>query len=297
LIDEFVKNEHFRMDAWVAVSDYLSQKISGKARNEEIVRNISSGTNIPEQTTSFNRNPFRLAYVGRLEKKQKNIDVIADFAVQLIKDIPEVEVHFYGNGSYSSKIDNLIESNLLEERVLNHGLVSTEKLTQQLQETQAILLFSDYEGMPSAMMEGMASGVVPICWDEESGVRDLVQDNENGCIINRYDYKSFRESVERLMGDEKYWTRLSQNAHAYVEKTHAISVNAEKWHSLIHKIAGKNRRDDKSIEADTFHTICEADLPAVHPGLAREDKRNQQEPTKKITLFQRAIRKLASYAR
>ncbi|WP_371821102.1 glycosyltransferase [Chloracidobacterium sp. D] len=44
------------------------------------------------------------------------------------------------------------------------------------------VLLSDYEGLPIALMEAMATGLVPICTAMRSGIGQLVVDGVTGCM-------------------------------------------------------------------------------------------------------------------
>lgn len=297
LIDVFVRNEGFNLDGWVAVSDFLRDAIQDSTTHDEIVKTISSGTLIPQQKTSFSLTPFRICYVGRLEKRQKNIDVILTHALKLVQEIHNVEFHFYGNGSYKKVIDEQIAEAKVQERVINHGLIASDGLENELSKMQAIVLFSDYEGMPNALMESMAMGVVPVCWSEESGVNSLIANGENGIIIEPHSYDSLKSSIQHLISDQEYWDELSKNARGHIVKTQSIEVNAKKWDALLQEVRNSRSFSTNDKEELFRPKITEQDLSEVHPALAREDFRAIKKSVVKENFTKRVLRKLKSYVR
>lgn len=297
LIDVFVRNDGFNLDSWVAVSDFLLDIIQYSASNGEIIKTISSGTQIPDEVTSFSSSPFRVAYIGRLEKKQKNIDVILDHSIRLVQGFPNVEFHFYGNGSHKKIIDERISEAKLQERVINHGLIDSYRLEKELSRIHVIVLFSDYEGMPSALMEAMAMGVVPLCWREASGVNSLIANGENGIIIEPHNYDSYQTSIQHLISDRNFWNELSKNAREHIIRSHSIEVNAKKWDTLLKEIISSRSVSSDDKEAVVRPIITEQDLPGVHPALAREDFRHVRKKEVHENFTKRVLRKLRSYVR
>jgi glycosyltransferase involved in cell wall biosynthesis len=54
---------------------------------------------------------------------------------------------------------------------------------QQLIEHNILILLSDYEGTPGAVMDGMACGLVPVCTDISGGVQELVIPDQTGLLV------------------------------------------------------------------------------------------------------------------
>ncbi|QUV81159.1 glycosyltransferase [Chloracidobacterium sp. D] len=62
------------------------------------------------------------------------------------------------------------------------GLVDNARIQALMAEHHMFVLLSDYEGLPIALMEAMATGLVPICTAMRSGIGQLVVDGVTGCM-------------------------------------------------------------------------------------------------------------------
>jgi glycosyltransferase involved in cell wall biosynthesis len=65
-------------------------------------------------------------------------------------------------------------------------------------ESDVVGLFSLFEGLPNAIIEGMASGK-PIIATDISDIRYIVKNEENGIIINNTDAQSIAKALYVLL--------------------------------------------------------------------------------------------------
>ena len=106
---------------------------------------------------------------------------------------------------------------------------------------QAFVLLSDFEGLSIALMEAMASGLVPIISSMRSGVSDLVEDGETGLVVPAEEPSAFVEAATRLARDKPLWHRLSCAARAaVVDRGYTVDACAEKWCRFLEELTGSN---------------------------------------------------------
>jgi hypothetical protein len=110
-----------------------------------------------------------------------------------------------------------------------------------------IVLLSEFEGLPMAVVEGMACGLVPVCLYEPSGVPELIDNDINGIIVTDRE-ASFLRAIDSLK-DATVWSRLSVEARRTVEARYVHEVVFASWKKLI---------DD--LSADAFPKV--AKIPA-----------------------------------
>ena len=58
---------------------------------------------------------------------------------------------------------------------------------------------SDFEGLPNALMEAMASGLVCVSTNCKTGPSDLIESGCNGILVPVGDICSFAEAIERCL--------------------------------------------------------------------------------------------------
>ncbi|MBU5900145.1 glycosyltransferase, partial [Vibrio cholerae O1] len=74
--------------------------------------------------------------------------------------------------------------------------------TSTVFERAEIALFpSSFEGQSLTLMEAMRAGCVPVCFDFKYGARMLVDDLENGIIVERGDVVDMIDSACVLLDD------------------------------------------------------------------------------------------------
>jgi hypothetical protein len=102
-----------------------------------------------------------------------------------------------------------------------------------------VVLLSEREGLPVSLLEGMASGVVPIGLRGAAGVTELVVDGVTGLLVgDRAD--EFVAAVRRLREDPALWDRLAHSARAKVEADHSEKVCADRWQELFHELVNSS---------------------------------------------------------
>ena len=98
-------------------------------------------------------------------------------------------------------------------------------------EAHVLVLLSDFEGLPIALMEGMACGLVPVCFKMRSGIPELVEDGVTGLLVSdRGD--EFVRAIARLHNDRNLWERLSLSARSRIAADYSLNACAEKWMDL-----------------------------------------------------------------
>ena len=166
----------------------------------------------------------RKVYTGKKEKKivavgrlveQKNHELLIN-AFNLVKDqIPEYNLIIYGEGSLREKLQEQIERLNLKERVFLPGNV--DNIADKIENASLFVLSSNYEGMPNALMEAMALGLICISTDCPcGGPRFLIENNVNGYLINVGKEKELANKIKEIIVDTKQ------------EKLEEVSNNARK---------------------------------------------------------------------
>ena len=216
LLDEFVlARTAYQVSALVCVSDWVQHNVLNQLRNGVLVRNIPCGVPIPESVAKKPNGRLRLAYVGRLAEEQKQISEVTHGLCRAVREVPGTEVLIYGDGPARAAVEQILreQGNGLPVQLV--GFVENDQIPRHLLECHAVVLLSDYEGLGVALLEGMASGVVPLGLRGAPGVTEFVVDGQAGLLVDdRGD--AFVAAVRRLRKDPALWERLARAAHAKV---------------------------------------------------------------------------------
>jgi glycosyltransferase involved in cell wall biosynthesis len=150
------------------------------------------------------------------------------------------------------------------------GRLDPEVAAEAIGDAQVQVLFSDYEGLPTALLEGMSHGVVPIVSDMRSGIRELVTEGANGFIVGDPG-QDLPRVVKQLSSNESLWRVLSRNARLRVESGFSVQNSADRWLQLLLSLL-HGREPRKSVGCGSLD-LCPPDFR-----LLREDTRSLNGP-------------------
>lgn len=206
-------------------SAYLGKKISKKA----ILLPNPIRPDFLDDVFSEQRNDEIVA-VGRIDDNKNQIMLVEAF--DLIADkFPSINVMIYGDGDAKEKVADLIRQKGLEERVILAGHQTDIK--QKIQNARIFVITSKVEGVPNALMEAMALGLVPISTDfGGGGAKQLINDGENGYIVPVDDVSAMAERLERVLMDKVLEERLRNSAIESSQRFAPEVVNRQ-WQEYI----------------------------------------------------------------
>ncbi len=147
--------------------------------------------------------------VGNL-KPQKNPCDFIKIASEVIRSQRDVYFIYAGGGSEEEMIyyRKIIEENNISDRCIITGWISD--IHQVYRSADIFLLTSLWEGLPRSLIEAVASGSVPVCY-ETDGVKDIIKDGENGFLINKFDWINAAERIKNLCDDELLYEGMKKN--------------------------------------------------------------------------------------
>ncbi len=243
LVDEFVNGlSAFRLSAVVSVSKFLQEEVEKSTKKHKLIaRHIANGVPILDDVAKPPNGVFRLVYTGRLEEKQKCISDVTRALCSVVTQNSGVEAWIVGEGSARANVERIIETSEVDTRRIRLlGRVDISSVYSVLRDCHALVLLSDYEGLPVSMLEAMAVGVVPVCLDMRSGIRDAIQPGFNGLIVK--DRKEdFYAAVQTLQRDAVLWSKLSANARETVKQRFSEETCAASWIELLRSFEKRKR--------------------------------------------------------
>lgn len=148
--------------------------------------------------------------IGRLTK-QKNYSLMLQGFLELVKKYPEEKLFIYGVGEELSELRVWIKENRLEDNMVLKG--NTDHVPEVLSKAKALLMTSDFEGMPNVLLEAMAVGVPIIATDCPcGGPRTVIKRDESGILIPVRDKDEFIKALFKVQEDEKFRESLGKMA-------------------------------------------------------------------------------------
>ncbi len=266
MVDEFVAGKpEWAFTGLVCVSEDLLRKVAARNPLRTKLCVIPSGVPVSEQSSS-QTGPLKIVYVGRLVQQQKRILDLVDALAAMMRAHFDITATLIGDGKERQAVQERVDDYGLNERIRIMGTVTNEKIQAVLSRYNILVLLSDYEGTPGAVMDGMASGLVPVCLDISGGVQELIIHENTGLLVKDRG-QSFVDAISRLAADTALRKRLAANAKEHVAKHFSLNVAADRWEAFCSDLVkGENHRSPVAIPKKFA-------LPPVRPGLNREDRR------------------------
>ncbi|MEY3051039.1 MAG: hypothetical protein RLY31_824 [Bacteroidota bacterium] len=249
----------------VCVSEHLRRELRRRRLAEQPLT-IPCGVSLPDRTARYRDRPFRIVYSGRVVEYQKRIGLVVETMLTACQGCPDLECIVIGDGDGLAEARRQVSQSPVRDQIRFTGRLSPEQVWEQLAEAQALLLMSDYEGMPVAVLEAMAAGVVPVVRRSESGLPEIIREDRSGCWVSDDPAEAARE-LQRLSREPARWERLSQGARKQVAQGYGMEPNFRKWKSLLDELL----RD--SSPRYPLPTDGDWQLPPVPEGLERIDTR------------------------
>ena len=161
-----------------------------------------------------------LLFLGRIHESKGIEDILEAF--RLLKH--EMDFRFILCGAGPLK-DNFVDSCMqtLGADFEFMGIVSGQDKINVIKEAEFFLLPSRYgEGLPMALLETMAAGIVPIVTNDAS-MKFVVQHKINGIRVNKRDPQDLFEKLQMIITDSELYQTLSINAQKTVIDQYDIS--------------------------------------------------------------------------
>lgn len=99
-----------------------------------------------------------------------------------------------------------------------------------------IFAMSSYvEGFPNSLLEAMCAGCAVISMDCDTGPGELIDNNENGILVEQDDIASFSDSLRHLISSSKDRERLGLSAQKVRDKYDSEKI-LSRWESCINRV-------------------------------------------------------------
>jgi glycosyltransferase involved in cell wall biosynthesis len=165
-----------RMDVMVANCRALlchAQKHRVQWKNTAVIYN---GVIVPSHVASPRVDvEVRFVSLGRLAAPKQPRDILLAAA-----HVPQAAVWFVGDGPERPDVQRLTDTLGLTQRVRFFGPL--DEPMSVLQQADVLVLASAHEGLPNAVIEGMAAGL-PVLATDVGGISEVVEHGRNGFLV------------------------------------------------------------------------------------------------------------------
>ncbi len=199
--------------------------------------------------TKHNHNHQTLLSVGRFaETKAPHLTILA--FNEVLKQYPKARLRMIGRdggGELFEACQILAKALKIEKQVDFLGICSPEKVKKEMQQAAVFVqhslttpLHGDKEGTPVAIMEAMASGLAVVS-TKHAGISELIKSNENGILVEEYDYIGMSKAMIYLLENKTERLKLGENAAKSIRENKMVSKSISKLTDIINTFMIKKK--------------------------------------------------------
>ena len=215
--DRFVLRNYARV---VAVSDEVRQRLLKAGVRDEKVRLVQNGIDLrpfrnatPSLRDGLQPGQPLVGLVGRLAP-EKGVDIFLRAASRVLAQMPEARFVVVGDGPGRAKLDALIDELHLRQNVSMLG--QRNDMPSVYASLDVMVSASRQEGLPIAMLEGMASSRALVA-TAVGEVPSVIVNGNTGILVPAPDENLLAEAIVSLLADPERRAQLGAAAAQLVE--------------------------------------------------------------------------------
>jgi glycosyltransferase involved in cell wall biosynthesis len=198
-----------------------------------------------EPVEELDRDRFQILFPARIVQ-QKDPLMMVEVARMLVDRGVDFQIHVLGEGELEEAVRSRIREHALEERVILHPPTSTPQGWYAA--SDAVLLTSEFEGVPVAVFESMAMGL-PVVTSALPGTTELLGDDYEGLVEPRDSVARYVDVLARLAEDEAYRKAQGHQLRARARAKFTLRQMAEGQMELYEEVMEEREQTEAEAEA------------------------------------------------
>lgn len=185
-----------------------------------------------------------IAWVGRIEQKQKRVMDLVDIVRHLNNSQLEYKLSIVGDGANRDELVRGLEISTGNRSICLLGQLKKDNLSSFYAENDILLITSEWETGPIIAWEGMEAGLVIV------STRYIGSKLEGALIDNKtallYDVGDTYKASEKILDACKREVRniVIENGYELVEKRYSEEISVKKWEEALLTIMDKEKKID-----------------------------------------------------
>lgn len=216
-------NDGYDQEKIVRIPNFVDQAVFHPS-NEESRKQLRKGLGFSGETIAV--------FTGRLVEG-KGIDVLLAAWKNVVLEFKNVCLLVLGQGPIENKLKRLCQGLGITKKVRFVGLVNDVR--RYLAMSDLFVFPSFYEGFPNSLLEAMACGL-PVISTRIGGVVDVVENRENGVLVEPGNASQLAEALKTLISDTEYASILGKRALETAREGYDINVISEKYMALYERL-------------------------------------------------------------
>ncbi|MBY0414070.1 MAG: glycosyltransferase family 4 protein, partial [Bdellovibrionales bacterium] len=223
------------MDVIISPSKNLLTTISNKGINRKTIAITNplaldffqKDTDFMNQSLNEKfKDKFVVFYAGRLNP-EKNVPLLIKALAELVRENRDVKLFIAGKGDQEKLLKNLVNELNLQNNVEFLGFLSQQELSSYYLLCNVFVLPSVHETQGMVAMEAMRFKKPIVVTKEISSAEELVDQNQNGFIVDAFNHHELKEKLSLLMHSEKMQKEMGEKGFQKTNAYNPIIVTQE----------------------------------------------------------------------
>ena len=174
----------------------------------------------------------RIISIGRYAYEKGNDLLLRAWAI-VQNSCDDWILDVYGMGDREPYRQLMSELGIDESRCHLYGSLADVK--EQYLSSSVFALPSRFEGFGLVIIEAMSCGLPVVSFNCENGPRNIITDEQDGCLVTPYDVEEYANKLLKLIHDKDYRQQMGINAYQ-ASRRYAIENIATQWKDLFDKL-------------------------------------------------------------
>jgi glycosyltransferase involved in cell wall biosynthesis len=181
-------------------------------------------------TRYASKRPLEVVYIGRLAYSKGVFDIVQAVALLTARGT-EIHLRLAGYGAAEQQLRKAISKAKLDDRVKLLGPVFGASKRRLWQSAHVLAFPSHAEGLPYALLESMAAGVVPII-TPVGAIPDVIDDQVHGIFVPPGSPEAVADALERLHRDRDALHRMAVAGRERIVDKYSVARLASQFRQL-----------------------------------------------------------------
>ncbi len=203
----------------VANSPAAAAQLAREGVKPARVRVIANGIDLGRFAPPRSRERLQTIITVANLRPEKRHDLLIDAVASLAPRYPHLRAHFVGDGPLRAVLEQRARDRRVQDRI--EFLGHREDVPPLLAAADLFVLPSRSEAFPNGVLEAMGAGL-PVVACAVGGLLDLVDEGQNGCLVQPDDADALAQAIERLLRDPALAARVAAEGRRRVHERYGF---------------------------------------------------------------------------
>lgn len=223
-------------DVWAVTKSRMAESfLQGKGFKKTVSVGVGiNPDNFPPYKLQKSERP-QILYVGKIEDR-RNVYFLVKVYRRLRDKVKGLQLVLIGNGEekYKTAFLSFIKNELESGDIIYQEKMPQKELPKVYGSAEVFVFTSNYEIFGMVLLEAMYFEL-PVVSSMNGGASMLIEDGENGYVLEKFDAEEWEKKIESILIDKKRRELMGQKGRMKILKSFTWSSLAEKFEGVYRK--------------------------------------------------------------